>query len=355
MRDLIVYKPNNSAFIKLNRFFSKIIPKQNNCFNSLYVSIRRNNIIKKYKTMEKSTKEFEKFEEAYSLYIESLNDYLMNKIYKKVKYESANDYEKSILSNYYDILKLKETNYEEYRVRKQKYLLCLDYDNLKDESIKEKLKCVCLYKIKDLYAKLIENYIQNSDIEGITVLLEEWLNTAVIKELHGETERENEYIALNTDYDENDVLKRIQKYNFILYLIEEDFKELVSNESNNKVYLNIIEIINDWLNNNLKDKNFKEVYNVLIEIIKKYNSEDCDPKIIENDYLSQNKEKYKKLIKSLDSINNDNKKKSKSKKKKKEKKIINGYKIITIKLKNIKSEEIKNEKRKKRKATRKKK
>ena len=83
MSDLIKYKASNSAITGLNKFFSKLLPKQKNSMTSLNISTKRKNLIKKYNLLSKSkrntnkSRKIDKFNEEYNLYIEALNDYIL--------------------------------------------------------------------------------------------------------------------------------------------------------------------------------------------------------------------------------------------------------------------------------------
>ena len=61
----------------------------------------------------------------------------MDSIYKKVKNNTASEFEKEALSKYYEITSLKEKEYMDYKYRKQKYLIELDKEGL-EASTKEK-------------------------------------------------------------------------------------------------------------------------------------------------------------------------------------------------------------------------
>ena len=56
----------------------------------------------------------------------------MDSIYKKVKNNTATDFEKNALSKYYGVISLKENEYVEYKYRKQKFLIELDNENVKN-------------------------------------------------------------------------------------------------------------------------------------------------------------------------------------------------------------------------------
>lgn len=165
MNSIELYKPNNSALNRLSRFLSKIPSKSKKGISSISINYKRNSMIKKYKTFIENEKNEEKFDKSYKLYIESLNDYMMNKIYKRVKLETATEYEKNILSEYYYILKLKEEHYDEYLCRKQKYLINLDYENIEaEEKNIEDYKNVYKYNINKIYGKLLK--LNNNEDEA---------------------------------------------------------------------------------------------------------------------------------------------------------------------------------------------
>ena len=58
-------------------------------------------------------------DDTYALYLEAIDKYIMDSIYKKVKNETADEFEKEALSQYYMITHLKENNYTEYKYKKQ--------------------------------------------------------------------------------------------------------------------------------------------------------------------------------------------------------------------------------------------
>ena len=85
----------------------------------------------------------------------------MDSIYKKVKNNIASTFEKDALSNYYTIVHLKDTEYLEYKYRKQKFLLDLDYQSLcagKKEKILSKYNSIYIEKIDIIYKGLLKNY-----------------------------------------------------------------------------------------------------------------------------------------------------------------------------------------------------
>ena len=78
------------------------------------------------------------YDAAYEAYLDSLDKYVMDSIYKKVKNGIASEFEKNAMSKYYEVTSLKESEYIEYKYRKQKYLIELDYEGIKVGSLKAK-------------------------------------------------------------------------------------------------------------------------------------------------------------------------------------------------------------------------
>ena len=85
----------------------------------------------------------------------------MDSIYKKVKNDTASDFEKNALSQYYAIVHLKETEYLEYKYKKQMYLLNLDYEtveNLNKPALSERYKFLYSSQMESLYKGLLKHY-----------------------------------------------------------------------------------------------------------------------------------------------------------------------------------------------------
>ena len=144
-KSLRVYDTKKTFFSKLSNTFSKILTPTKTGINNILISMKRNAVLKNYVQIEDckddNKKEIfnKKFEESYILYLESVDQHVMDTIYKRVKAGSASEFEKDALSKYYNVIHLKETDELEYKLRKQKYLLELDYNNVK-ESRKNKLE-----------------------------------------------------------------------------------------------------------------------------------------------------------------------------------------------------------------------
>ena len=165
-KSLKVYDTRKTFFSKIGSTVSKIFAPTKVGFNNFLVNIKRNSMVKNYKNMlnckedKKETLE-KKFEDYYSLYLEALDELLIETIYKKVVMDTASEFEKDALSKYYKIIHLKETDEIEYKYKKQQYLLNIDYSNLKESGKEKQLEeftKVYLYEMEQLYKGLLKHY-----------------------------------------------------------------------------------------------------------------------------------------------------------------------------------------------------
>ena len=327
MKSLEIYKPDNSTNVKFSRLFSKILPRQKDNINSIFISIKRNDVVKKYNAFLKNSdsKKQDKFNNSYNIYIDTINEYIMNKVYKRVKYGIATDYEKSILSNYYYILKLKDNKYDEYKYRKQKYLLRLDYYNVEEEKQFDDYKIMYEEKIIDIYNNLLKLYEKNakdrSYINNILKTADEYCSDSTITHISDVIVKR--YMKLKHNK-KDDMLYNIRKNVMLFEITNRAFHNVVSAKTLGYIYIGLIKEINFWLNNNINNERFEEVYAFLLEIIKKYNPKDSDPVQLEKKYISKEPDKYNELKQYIEkkdkSKKNKIKKESKSNKEEKPKK-----------------------------------
>lgn len=165
-KSLKVYDTRRTFFSKIGSTLGKILTPTKLGFNNLLVSMKRSSMIKNYKNMinAKQGKEEvneKKFEESYSLYLDSIDQLIIETIYKKVRMNTASDFEKEALSKYYNIIHLKENDEIEYKYKKQQYLLNLDYNDLKISGKEKQIaeyQIVYLYEMEQLYKALLKHY-----------------------------------------------------------------------------------------------------------------------------------------------------------------------------------------------------
>lgn len=168
-RSLRVYSSEKTFFSKITNTLTKLLIPTRVGINSMMISIKRNNVLKAYenslnidKIEEAARKESisKKLDDTYALYLESIDKYIMDSIYKKVKNETATEFERDALAQYYMITHLKETGYTEYKYRKQMYLMRLDYETVTNDKTKilEKYKKFYGMEMETLYKGLLKHY-----------------------------------------------------------------------------------------------------------------------------------------------------------------------------------------------------
>lgn len=165
-RSLKVYDSKKTFFGKIGSTFSKLFTPTKVGINSLLINMKRNNMIKNYKGVQKAVddkKELyeKKFEETYSLYLSSIDQLVVDTIYKKVRMDTATDFEKEALSKYYNVIHIKENDETEYKYKKQQYLLNLDFNSLKEGNKSktfEEFTPIYLHEMEQLYKALLKHY-----------------------------------------------------------------------------------------------------------------------------------------------------------------------------------------------------
>lgn len=168
-RSLRIYQ-EKTFFSKISNTINKILTPTKIGINGMLISMKRNNALKAYEAykanenienQEKQEAITKKFEDVYALYLESIDKYIMDSIYKKVKNDAASDFEKNALSEYYTIVHLKDKEYLEYKYKKQMYLLNLDYEtveNLNKEQVLHRYQNLYVAQMESLYKGLLKHY-----------------------------------------------------------------------------------------------------------------------------------------------------------------------------------------------------
>ena len=167
-RSLRVYQ-DKKFFAKITNTITKLLTPTKIGINGMLISIKRNNVIKAYENYanfneENSSKKEEiekKYEDTFSLYLEAIDKHMMENVYKKVKNGIATNFEKEAMSRYYMVVHLKETEYLEYKYKKQIFLIDLDYDTIKEigkEKLQERYEPFYASRMEVLYKRLLKNY-----------------------------------------------------------------------------------------------------------------------------------------------------------------------------------------------------
>ncbi len=184
-KSLRITGANTTFFNKITKTLTKMLIPTRIGINGMLITIKRNNLIKSYENYKKDSEKYnkeeleKKYDEAYTIYLETLDKYVMDSIYKKVKNNTATEFEKDALSRYYEVTSLKEKEYIDYKYRKQKYLLELDKENVDmstKEKIQEKYNKFYVDKMDTLYKGILKNYsIKLADTTNIYDSTKEWI------------------------------------------------------------------------------------------------------------------------------------------------------------------------------------
>jgi len=222
-KSLRITGADKTFFNKITKTLTKILIPTQIGINGMLISIKRNSVIKAFENYKFDTQEYDKedlekkYESCYEAYLESLDKYVMDTIYKKVKNNTASDFEKDALARYYEVTSLKESEYVEYKNRKQKYLIELDYETVKlsgKEKLIKRYNKFYIYKMDTLYKSILKNYsIKLADSTNVYESSKEWIYTKIFHTLE-------EYIQnilslkiqMGEDKDLQDVMKEYEKF-----------------------------------------------------------------------------------------------------------------------------------------------
>lgn len=323
-RSLKVLANDTTFFNRLSNTLTKLLIPTKIGINGMMINIKRNNVLKiyeQYKNAQESddvTKKenlLNRYEESYSLYLESIDKYIMDSIYKKVKNNTASTFEKNALSNYYTVVHLKDNEYLEYKYRKQKFLLDLDYESLVASS-KDKVlvKYTPLYieKIDGLYKGILKNYsvkladgLRAKRVNQITLYksifetLEDYIKNILPIKLR--LDSEEKYSKILNEYEEYEKFsvgkldeKEFLEKNMILLglsrvLFTHSLPLVAAEQCYNKLLKDTRNLIINTKNKNKKE----EVYKMLLSLIEDYNVKLLSTKVYWED--SKERDAYKKF------------------------------------------------------------
>ncbi|MEE0866352.1 MAG: hypothetical protein U0L98_06140 [Clostridia bacterium] len=214
----------NKTFInKITNTLTKILIPTKIGINGMLISIKRNNLLKAFENYNSDNENYnkdeleKKYDSAYEAYLDSLDKYVMDSIYKKVRNGTASEFEKDAMSKYYEVTSLKENEYIEYKYRKQKYLIELDYEGIKvngKEKLIERYQEFYILKMDSLYKSILKNYsIKVADNTNIYDSTKEWIYIKIFHTLQEYIERILSLkIQINYSEDLKEVVTEYEKY-----------------------------------------------------------------------------------------------------------------------------------------------
>ena len=296
-RSLRVVSTNKNFFTKLTNTISRLLIPTKLGINGLMISIKRSSLLKAFEAYQNETKDetkkdnlSKKYEDAYTLYLEAIDKYIMDSIYKKVKNGTATEFEKNALSNYYEVIHLKQTEYLEYKYKKQQYLLQLDYQTLKSEENKVLPRYEKFYsvKIEQLYKGVLKHYsIQLADnltyqdksiiYDKIFDLLEDYITEVLpIKLKLDDTNMYKNIIAQYEKFDrftvgKLDIIDTIEKRMILLGISRQLFTHSLPLVVAEQCYIKILKDLREILVTTTIANKRESAYKLLIELIEDYN------------------------------------------------------------------------------------
>ena len=295
-RSLRIYNSEKTFFSNITNTINKLFIPTRIGINGMLISIKRNNILKSYdnlqeaKDQEKKEVLSKKLDDTYALYLEAIDKYIMDSIYKKVRNDVATEFEKEALSQYYVVTHLKETNYTEYKYRKQLYLIGLDYQNVltEKEKLVERYKRFYCTETESLYKGLLKHYsirladnitdAEKQDVyDKIFKVLEEYISN--ILPIKFEVEQNETYKDILDEFDnfdrfsvgkldQNDV---IEKNLILLGLSRKLFTHSLPLVVAEQCYIKLLKDARSLIVDTKVLRKQEKAYSLLIRIIEEYN------------------------------------------------------------------------------------
>ena len=303
-KSLRIYNSEKTFFSKITSTISKLLIPTKIGINGMIISLKRNNVLKIYEALniaeeqEKKQALTKKFDDVYALYLEAIDKYIMDSIYKKVRNDTAEEFEKEAMSQYYMITHLKETSYTEYKYKKQIYLIGLDYQNVLNEKEKliERYKKFYTVETENLYKGLLKHFsirVADNITDGekqevynkIFATLEEYISN--ILPIKFELDKNDTYKEILDEFDkfdrftvgkldQNDV---IEKNMILLGLSRKLFTHSLPLVVAEQCYIKLLKDVRSLIVDTKILRKQEKAYSLLINIIEEYNAKLLSTKI----------------------------------------------------------------------------
>ena len=310
-KSLKITGANKTFLNKLTTTINKFLIPTKVGINGLLISTKRNSMIKAFERfmfeeLEADEKEDleKKYDDTYTAYLEALDKYVMDSIYKKVKNNTATIFEKDALSRYYGVISLKENEYVEYKFRKQKYLIELDNETVKaskKDKIIERYNKFYISKMDWLYKGILKNYsIKLADTTNIYDSTKEWIYVKIFNTLEEYIKEilpmklqldKGNHKEIKQDYEKYegfsvgklDQRDQIERNMFLLAISRKLFTHslplAVAEQCYKKVLKDARALVQDTKIAGKREK----AYNTLINVIEEYNTRMLSTKVYWND------------------------------------------------------------------------
>ena len=312
---------NKSFLNKISKTISKILIPTKIGINGMLISVKRNSMLKVFEhfNLAEEKENYEKkYEEAYIAYLEALDKYVMDSIYKKVKNNTATDFEKEALSKYYGVISLKESEYVEYKFRKQKFLIELDNESVRvsgKEKLIEKYNEFYIEKMDWLYKGILKNYSikladttskYDSTKEWIYIkifnTLKEYIENILALKLELDSKNDNpKYQEIRKDYEEYEAFEvgkldqkdKIEKNMLLLGISRKLFTHSLPLAVAEQCYMKLLKDARCLVQDTKLSVRREKAYNMLINLIQDYNIKLLSTKVYWED--SNKREEFKQF------------------------------------------------------------
>ena len=319
-RSLRITGADTGFFNKLTKTLTRMLIPTKIGINGMVITMKRNAMLKTYEAFSKENEDYnndeleKKFDTAYTVYLEALDKHIMDSIYKKVKNGTASDFEKEALSKYYEVTSLKEKDFIDYKYRKQKYLIDLDWQGINansKEKVKQKYISFYIYKMDSLYKSILKNYsIKLADTTNAYDSTKAWIYTKIFYTLEEYIQNilslkvenfEDEFEGIKEEYErfqgftvgKLDTRDNIEKNMILLGISRKLFTHsiplIVAEQCYEKLLKDARILVQDTKIANKREK----AYNMLINLIEDYNVRLLSTKVFWDD-LSK-RDEYKKF------------------------------------------------------------
>ena len=334
-RSLRVYNTERTFFSKITNTITKLLIPTKVGINGVLISIKRNNLLKSYDNFiennnlveEKKKIAAKKYDDIYNLYLDAIDKNIVDTVYKRVKNGTASDFEKDALSRYYLIVHLKEDDFTEYKYRKQKYLLELDYQAVietgKNKLIEKYKKFYC-YKMENIYKGILKYYsIRLADnlsysekdkiYNKIFSTLEEYIvnilplkfkenNSEMYNEIVGEYESFERYTVGKLD--QNEI---IEKNMILLGISRRLFTHSLPLIVAESCYIKLLKDVRSLIVDTRIVKKQEKAYKLLIKLIEEYNIKLLSTKVYwDKPEVRKDYRKFWDAYKTIDSLKENN-------------------------------------------------
>jgi hypothetical protein len=328
-RSLRITGTDKTFFNKLSNTLTKMLIPTKIGINGMLITVKRNSLLKAYEllmqggvTSDKKEQIENKYETALTAYLETLDKYVLDSIYKKVKNDTATQFERQALSDYYGVIRLKENEYVEYKYRKQKYLLELDYESLKiskKDKVFNKYKKFYIYKMDALYKGILKNYsIKLADSTSTYDSSKEWIYIKIFSTLQDyienilpikfEEEPEENYKDIKMEYEKYekfmvgklDTRDNIEKNMVLLGISRKLFTHSLPLVVAEQCYVKLLKDARTLVQDTKIANKRERAYSMLITIIEVYNIKLLSTKVYWEDQAK--KEEYNKFLEEFKQI-----------------------------------------------------